>query len=84
MKKIKVLFDKDTLDKRLKSGWGLSFLIDENVLFDTGENGKYLLRNMEVLSVNIEKIEKTVEIKNRIKYNVNIKLAIENLVFTLC
>jgi len=34
--------------------------------------------------VNVEKIEKTVEIKNRIKYNVNIKLAIENLVFSIC
>ncbi len=34
--------------------------------------------------VNIGKIEKTVEIKNRIRYNVNTKLAIENLVFTIC
>ncbi|HDD64847.1 MAG TPA: MBL fold metallo-hydrolase [Firmicutes bacterium] len=60
MKRIKVLFDRDSIDKRLKIGWGLSFLIDENVLFDTGENGKYLLKNMEILSVNIEKIEKIV------------------------
>jgi len=34
--------------------------------------------------INIEKIEKTIEVKNRIKYNVNVKLAIENLIFFLC
>ncbi len=49
-----------------------------NLLVNRNISGKI------VEETNIEKIEKTVEIKNRIKYNVNIKLAIENLVFTLC
>lgn len=33
--------------------------------------------------IDSEKIEKVIEIKNRIKYNINIKLAIENLIFHL-
>ena len=45
--KIKILFDKDTKNKRLYTGWGVSFLIDEKILFDTGENGQWLMENME-------------------------------------
>ncbi len=35
-----------------------------------------------VEKIDIEKIEKTIETKNRIRYNVNIKLALENLFFS--
>ena len=55
--KIQVLFDKDREDKKLHIGWGVSFLIDNKILFDTGENGKWLLENMRSLKINIDKIE---------------------------
>ena len=40
---IKVLFDKDAVDKNLRTGWGVSFLIDDKILFDTGEKDFGLL-----------------------------------------
>lgn len=55
--KIKVLFDKDSLDNKLASGWGISFLLGDDFLFDTGENGEYLLKNMTYLGVKSEDIK---------------------------
>lgn len=55
--KIKVLFDKDREDKNLHIGWGVSFLVDDKVLFDTGEKGKWLLENMRALKVSLDKIK---------------------------
>jgi 7,8-dihydropterin-6-yl-methyl-4-(beta-D-ribofuranosyl)aminobenzene 5'-phosphate synthase len=40
--------------------WGLSFLIGENVLFDTFSNGRVLLKNMKRLHVDPLKIEHAV------------------------
>ena len=57
---IKVIFDKDTLNKKLYTGWGVSFLIGEDVLFDTGEKGEWLLKNMVSLDVDIDKLESVV------------------------
>ncbi|KPK97892.1 MAG: hypothetical protein AMJ95_06780 [Omnitrophica WOR_2 bacterium SM23_72] len=54
---IKILFDKDALDKNLRTGWGVSFLLDDKLLFDTGEKGEWLLANMRTLGVGIDKIE---------------------------
>lgn len=58
--KIKVLFDKLALDEKLQAGWGVSFLINDKVLFDTGENGEWLIHNMHVLGVDFKKIESVV------------------------
>ncbi len=57
---IKVVFDKGTLNKALRTGWGVSFLIDDKILFDTGENGEWLLENMRSLAVDIQKLEAVV------------------------
>jgi len=54
---IKILFGKDTQDKNLRTGWGVSFLIDDKILFDTGEKGEWLLENMHILGVDINKIK---------------------------
>jgi 7,8-dihydropterin-6-yl-methyl-4-(beta-D-ribofuranosyl)aminobenzene 5'-phosphate synthase len=48
---IKVLFDSQTLDKSLFGGWGISFLVGKDLLFDTGERGDWLLNNMEKMNV---------------------------------
>jgi len=58
--RIKVIFDKGALNKKLNTGWGVSFLIDDKILFDTGEKGKWLLKNMRSLGVDITKIEAVV------------------------
>ena len=57
---IKILFDKDTKNQNLHIGWGVSFLLDERILFDTGENGSWLMENVKSLKVNIDKIEAVV------------------------
>lgn len=36
---IKVIFDKDAESKGFNIGWGVSFLVGEDLLFDTGEKG---------------------------------------------
>jgi len=58
--KIKILFDKGALDKKIRVGWGVSFLIDDKILFDTGEKGEWLLDNMGSLGIDINKIEAVV------------------------
>lgn len=58
--KIKVLFDKGALDKNIRTGWGVSFLVDGKILFDTGEKGEWLLGNMRTLGVDVNKIEAVV------------------------
>jgi len=57
---INVLFDKETTSRNLYKGWGVSFLINKEVLFDTGESGRWLLGNIEKLKVDIEKIKAVV------------------------
>jgi|LSQX01.1.fsa_nt_gb 7,8-dihydropterin-6-yl-methyl-4-(beta-D-ribofuranosyl)aminobenzene 5'-phosphate synthase len=57
---IKILFDKKTADSKLNIGWGFSVLIDNKLLFDTGEKGEYLIKNMEQLHILPESIESVV------------------------
>lgn len=54
---IRVLFDKDTLDENLHTGWGLSFLINSQILFDTGENGEWLINNIQQLGLEIDRLQ---------------------------
>jgi len=55
-----VLFDSKSLNAQLNTGWGVSFLVDKTVLFDTGENGKLLLSNMKRLKVDLNSIQHVV------------------------
>jgi 7,8-dihydropterin-6-yl-methyl-4-(beta-D-ribofuranosyl)aminobenzene 5'-phosphate synthase len=54
---IRILFDKASLDKSLYTGWGISFLIDNQILFDTGENGEWLINNLQRMRVDINRIQ---------------------------
>jgi 7,8-dihydropterin-6-yl-methyl-4-(beta-D-ribofuranosyl)aminobenzene 5'-phosphate synthase len=53
--KITIIYDNTSFDKKLKSDWGFSALIEKkdtpNILFDTGDNGRILLGNMKKLSI---------------------------------
>lgn len=57
---VKIIFDKDTQDAKLHAGWGVSFLIDDKVLFDTGENGQWLIDNLKQLSVDTHRLESVI------------------------
>jgi len=57
---IKIIFDKDAKNKNLHIGWGVSFLVGKKILFDTGENGAWLIENIVNLKVDIDTIEAVV------------------------
>ena len=54
---VNVIFDSKSLDSKFHTGWGVSFLVDKTVLFDTGENGNLLLSNMKRLRVDLNSIQ---------------------------
>lgn len=58
--KIEVIFEKEKIADKYSCGWGASYLIDGRILFDTGEKSEYILNNMNLLDVDISKIEKIV------------------------
>lgn len=55
-----VLFDKYTEDTRLHTGWGVSFYVEPGVLFDTGENGEWLLANMRHMRISPSSLQSIV------------------------
>ncbi|MFH1771241.1 MAG: MBL fold metallo-hydrolase [Candidatus Omnitrophota bacterium] len=59
--KIKVLFERvaqDDCKRKFATGWGLSYLLGDDLLFDTGEKFEYLARNAELMNVDLKKITK--------------------------
>jgi len=59
-KELKILADNHTVDENLRICWGFSCLINDNILFDTGESNKVLKFNMKKLNILPEKITKIV------------------------
>lgn len=57
---IKILFDRKRLDRTFLVGWGVSYLVMDNILFDTGEASDCLFDNMERMDVNIRDITKVI------------------------
>lgn len=58
--KITVIYDNNLVDERLQKDWGFSALIecgDKNILFDTGEDGRILLNNMEKFGILLQIID---------------------------
>jgi len=58
--KLKIIFDKESINDSCVSGWGVAYLIDDKILFDTAEKADYLIGNLKALDVNIANIEKVV------------------------
>lgn len=56
---IKILFDKSATGSKFKTGWGFSAFID-GVLFDTGEDGDFLISNLKAAKIDIDSIKKIV------------------------
>jgi 7,8-dihydropterin-6-yl-methyl-4-(beta-D-ribofuranosyl)aminobenzene 5'-phosphate synthase len=57
--KAAIVYD-NTAMKGFQSGWGFSCLVDQRILFDTGEKSASLFPNMDQLNVDFEKIETVV------------------------
>lgn len=57
---VQVLYDRKSITRELYAGWGVSFLVDGRILFDTGEDGCRLLNNMKKMNIDIKNIEKVV------------------------
>ena len=49
--KITIVYDNRTLDPNLASAWGFSCLVDDDLLFDTGGDGRTLLSNMAKMGI---------------------------------
>lgn len=54
---IKILFDNRRLHEQFLIGWGVSYLIDNRILFDTGENADFLFDNMDRMGIDMNDIE---------------------------
>lgn len=58
--KIQIIYDNKVLNEKFVSGWGFSCLVDERILFDTGDKGDDLLKNMAAMNIDVSQIEKVV------------------------
>ncbi|MCF7907908.1 MAG: MBL fold metallo-hydrolase [Candidatus Omnitrophica bacterium] len=58
--KLKIIFDKESVNSNCVGGWGVAYLIDDKILFDTAEKAEYLITNLKALAVDIVGIEKVV------------------------
>ena len=54
--KITILFDENAISQDLQTGFGLSLLVNDSVLFDTGADGDILCHNIKALNINTSKI----------------------------
>jgi len=54
--RITIVYDNKTLDPNLTSGWGFSCLVDDDLLFDTGADGRTLLSNMARMGIDPARI----------------------------
>jgi len=57
---VQVLFNSAAIEKGLSVGWGFSSLVDNQVLFDTGEKSVFLANNLDRMKINLEKLEAVV------------------------
>ena len=47
---VKIVFNNDVVSDKFISGWGFSCLVDNRVLFDTGEKAEYLFNKSFIVS----------------------------------
>ena len=55
--KFSIVFDNYKANEKLESFWGFSCVINDYLLFDTGSNGRALIRNMAKMGVSIEELK---------------------------
>ncbi len=52
-----IVFDNYKANEKLESFWGFSCMINDDFLFDTGSNGRALVRNMVKMRFDIERLK---------------------------
>jgi len=57
--KLQIIFDKERIDDRFESGWGIAYLL-EDTLLDTGEKFDYLSKNLEIFCISLDTIKNVV------------------------
>jgi len=55
--KFSIVFDNYIANEQLESFWGFGCVINDYFLFDTGSNGRALIRNMIKMGINIENLK---------------------------
>jgi 7,8-dihydropterin-6-yl-methyl-4-(beta-D-ribofuranosyl)aminobenzene 5'-phosphate synthase len=58
--RIKILFDKEGMGEKFQVGWGISYLIGNDILFDTGEKFEYICKNAKAMGLRLEEFKKIV------------------------
>lgn len=57
---LKIIYDNFTPSPDFQAGWGFSCLVDDRILFDTGEEPEAIFHNLSRLAVDFHKIEAVV------------------------
>ena len=57
---IQILFEKEGLNDKFKTGWGMSYLVGGGLLFDTGEKFEFLEHNAGIMGIDLSAIKKVV------------------------
>ncbi|MEO1927714.1 MAG: MBL fold metallo-hydrolase [Nautiliaceae bacterium] len=55
--KFSIVFDNYVANEKLESFWGFSCVINDYFLFDTGSNGRALLRNMVKIGIDLNNLK---------------------------
>ncbi|MCD6227859.1 MAG: MBL fold metallo-hydrolase [Candidatus Omnitrophica bacterium] len=58
--RLRVLLDKEVMSQDFEGGWGVSYLVDDDLLFDTGEKFSYIEKNSKLMGIDLMKITKVV------------------------
>ena len=45
---LKIIFNTEAINNNFSIGWGISVLINNNILFDTGESEDFLFHNLNL------------------------------------
>jgi len=57
---IKIVFGNNSLDNKFCTGWGVSYLINNNILFDTGGRPSLLFNNIDKIGIKIPDLDSVV------------------------
>ena len=57
---LKIIFNTEAINNNFSIGWGISVLINNSILFDTGESEDFLFHNLKQLNIPVADIEAVV------------------------
>ncbi len=57
---VRVIYENSSISAKFISGWGVSYLVNGHILFDTGEKFQPLFKNMKNMNINMADIKTVV------------------------